>query len=73
MTFATGRPRLRIIMPCGSRSSRIRKHLALNSVAVSAFPLIFIMAIIYHVTGCMTSEKQVEESRVEKSRAKSQE
>ena len=45
MTLATGRPRFRMIMPCGSRSSRIRKHFALNSVAVNAFSLTF-MALL---------------------------
>ena len=59
MSLATGRPRLRITMPCGSRSSRIRKHFALNSVAVKVFPLIFIIGKSYHMTGYMTSQMKL--------------
>jgi hypothetical protein len=45
-----------MIMPCGSRSSRIRKHFALNSVAVNVFSLIFMALIGSQMTGYTTSQ-----------------
>jgi len=37
MTLAIGRPLFVIKMPCGSICSRIRRHFALNSLALMVF------------------------------------
>src|SRR2546427_12816907 len=46
VTLATGRPLLVIMIPGGSSSSKIFKHLALNSLAVIVFSAVFIVSMI---------------------------
>ena len=36
----------------------MRKHFALNSVALNVFALIFIMLVAHHMTGYMTSQEK---------------